>query len=689
MRNRLCALLILASLSICSDKTHAQDTHDWIDPAGGVYGTFTKWDPVPFPTAQDTARFDLDATYTVAFIESRAAAALQIDDGAVTFDGSGIFGTDDRLYSLETAAVSHGAQLALARSNQNRDINLDVTGRVDVIGTLSIEDSSEVTSASGRVDSESSSFTALVKVEGTNGDFDRSIWNVDELAVGPADRGRVSISDGGIVNSEFATIGGDSGSLGDVQVRGLDSSGSLRSTWTQTSNTLPSVIGDQGRGLLTIEDGGLVTSQNVEMGKQFGGVGDVTIRGSTTNGTRSTWSTRDLVVGVGGDFGGTGSLQVIDGGIVTSGNSLIGAGQVVVQGANAEGIASHWTTGELTVGDVKTNGTLNVREDGAVTSGTTYIGKQTAGGTISLTGDGPGALSTWSNSGNVYLGGSDSAAGGLGELSVGTDSQVDIGGTLKIWDRGRVEINLGSLSASEIVHTAGGEFDFLGGRLQFDRFVGDLTNSGGTLAPGPDTKSMLLTDDYMQQSTGVLEIELGGTVAGTSHDDVEVGGEANLGGQLELSIVGGFRPETTQVFDILSARLITGSFDNVLNGGRLATNDGTGSFVVHYGAGSLFNTGKIFLTDYQAATVPADLNMDTFVDGLDLGILLGNFENNATPAGGELNGTDPVDGLDLGILLGAWNPAAISAATSVPEPTSLFLFGLGWSLLINCRRMIV
>lgn len=82
---------------------------------------------------------------------------------------------------------------------------------------------------------------------------------------------------------------------------------------------------------------------------------------------------------------------------------------------------------------------------------------------------------------------------------------------------------------------------------------------------------------------------------------------------------------------------------------------------------------------------PADLNTDGFVDGLDLGILLGNWNQNVGPSQGELDGTQPVDGLDLGILLGAWNPPPLAAAAAVPEPTSLALLGLG-SLAMLVRR---
>ena len=86
------------------------------------------------------------------------------------------------------------------------------------------------------------------------------------------------------------------------------------------------------------------------------------------------------------------------------------------------------------------------------------------------------------------------------------------------------------------------------------------------------------------------------------------------------------------------------------------------------------------------ATEPADLNSDGFVDGLDLGILLGNFGQGTTPSGGELDGAAPVDGLDLGILLGAWNPPPPSvAAATIPEPTTAMLCLLG-SVMLSARR---
>lgn len=58
----------------------------------------------------------------------------------------------------------------------------------------------------------------------------------------------------------------------------------------------------------------------------------------------------------------------------------------------------------------------------------------------------------------------------------------------------------------------------------------------------------------------------------------------------------------------------------------------------------------------ESSSAPEDLNNDGYVDGLDLGVLLGSWLQSVGPEFGEFTGTPPVDGLDLGILLGAWNP---------------------------------
>jgi hypothetical protein len=83
---------------------------------------------------------------------------------------------------------------------------------------------------------------------------------------------------------------------------------------------------------------------------------------------------------------------------------------------------------------------------------------------------------------------------------------------------------------------------------------------------------------------------------------------------------------------------------------------------------------------------PADLNEDGLVDGLDLGIQLGNWGQNVTPDQGELNASFPVNGLDLGILLAAWSPPPLSAVSAVPEPTTFSLLAFACASMLTLRR---
>jgi len=98
--------------------------------------------------------------------------------------------------------------------------------------------------------------------------------------------------------------------------------------------------------------------------------------------------------------------------------------------------------------------------------------------------------------------------------------------------------------------------------------------------------------------------------------------------------------------------------------------------------GILIDNVSLFFEEF----VSGDLNMDGFVDGLDLGILLASFGTSTTADMGELNGSAPVDGLDLGILLSQWNALPLSPVTAVPEPSSLLLAALASVGMLLRRR---
>ncbi|MGD0517878.1 MAG: PEP-CTERM sorting domain-containing protein [Thermoguttaceae bacterium] len=90
--------------------------------------------------------------------------------------------------------------------------------------------------------------------------------------------------------------------------------------------------------------------------------------------------------------------------------------------------------------------------------------------------------------------------------------------------------------------------------------LNSLSNSGKissmTAAPGLLTVSGAFT----QTSTGTLNIELGGTTAGSTYDKISVTGAATLAGTLNLDLVNGFTPTVGETFDIITCSSQSGTF---------------------------------------------------------------------------------------------------------------------------------
>jgi uncharacterized repeat protein (TIGR01451 family) len=87
----------------------------------------------------------------------------------------------------------------------------------------------------------------------------------------------------------------------------------------------------------------------------------------------------------------------------------------------------------------------------------------------------------------------------------------------------------------------------------------DVTN-GGTVQPGASPGLLTINGDYAQTSTGILNIELQGTAAGTQYDRLAITGDAMLDGTLNATLTGGFVPADGNTFDILTFASSTGVF---------------------------------------------------------------------------------------------------------------------------------
>jgi hypothetical protein len=146
--------------------------------------------------------------------------------------------------------------------------------------------------------------------------------------------------------------------------------------------------------------------------------------------------------------------------------------------------------------------------------------------------------------------------GGTGTLTIDNNSQLTVGNTLKIWQRGTVNLSDGVLTAATIDSNFGPlNFNFTGGELHVDTFAGELVNDGGTLAPGTSIGMTNVLLSYTQRAGSSLEIEIQGT-GPADFDQLKVGGPAQFGGELDVHLAAGYVPNLSDTFQIVTASLI-------------------------------------------------------------------------------------------------------------------------------------
>jgi T5SS/PEP-CTERM-associated repeat protein len=159
----------------------------------------------------------------------------------------------------------------------------------------------------------------------------------DELNVGQNQRGQLTIQDGGQVFSDTSRVGGNVGSTGTVTVSGSDGLGSA-STW---SSSIFLVVGQSGAGTLNILDGGVVSSLTSFVGSNLNSTGTVTV-----DGAGSTWDSANLTVGIGGD----GTLNILNGGaVINNGGSTVLIGTILSSSTATATVMARGLPGRVSV----------------------------------------------------------------------------------------------------------------------------------------------------------------------------------------------------------------------------------------------------------------------------------------------------------------------------------------------------
>ncbi|MDH4992384.1 autotransporter-associated beta strand repeat-containing protein [Aquamicrobium lusatiense] len=412
-------------------------------------------------------------------------------------------------------------------------------------GTLTIADGGRVENTNGIIGYTPGADGSSVTVSGTDTAGHASTWhNSGILYVGLNSSGTLTIAEGGRVENTDGFIGRltvatDSSS---VTVSGTDTAGHA-STW---HNSGALYVGHADKGTLTIADGGRVENTDGYIGFHLSpGHSFVTVSGTDTAGHASTWhNCGALYVG----DAGVGWLTIADGGRVENTAGFIGFNpgsgdsNVTVSGTDTAGHASTWdNSGALYVGQYS-RGRLTIADGGGVESASGYIGKGSGatGSSVTVSGtDTAGHASTWHNSGALYV--SDA---GMGRLTIAEGGKVSAGdglggagtvhfgmnasGTLNIGtDTGNADVEAGTLAAAQV------EFRNGDGTINFNH-VGEtvfsaalVSNGNGTHAVNHLAGTTTLTGDS-SRFAGTTTVSGGTLLVGDAAGNGTLGGTVNV-----------------------------------------------------------------------------------------------------------------------------------------------------------------
>jgi hypothetical protein len=320
-------------------------------------------------------------------------------------------------------------------------------------------------------------------------------------------------------------------------------------------NTTTIKVGGNVRGELEVKGGASVYTTDIDVGGdqpagssgKWGGVavdggGLLSVAGEMRLGTLA-----NATAGTGGKGGLTVNL---DGHVYASALSvgLTHPGEVTV---NPGGLLETINT-SIGVGDT---GNLTATGGTVTVTGALHIGSATATGDVIINAGaslGVGGFNVetgrlWINAGTLNAAGSTVVAPG-GQAVLGAGASVAINDTLQ---------NSGVVTLAGIVGAnLNGGLDNQGGLVEGvgQANVGiPLTNAGmvspGFAVAGSEIGLLELTGTYTQEPNGLLAIQL---ASAGEHDVLAVDGSANLGGQLDVSLLNGFTPQLGEQFQIIT-----------------------------------------------------------------------------------------------------------------------------------------
>jgi len=489
--------------------------------------------------------------------------------------------------------------------------------------------------------------SGLALVNGTG-----SIWNVEGfMNIGVRGNANVRVFDGGrIVNTASVRMATMAGSEAHVTVSGLQSLWSIGTTVN---------VGENGFGTVDVLSGGRITSGAVKIGDNPGSRGTVVV-----NGPDAAWNiagTLDI------SEPGEAKMTIANNGLVTTTGvvRIAAAGHLLMGG------------GRLEIGAA-----AGLTNNGLVEGGGQIVGAvaNTASGRIRVRGGSQLRLSSsLANAGTVEVIGGELEASGAVTNTFDIDARdatLRFSGGLANAASGQLAITGGIVDVfGNVTNAVGGQI-LVGGNGR-SVFHDPVTNNGQLFVlPG---SSLLALENLALSGSALVAVSLTSDESLGDGALVEVGGQAQLAGNLQVSLPGGYAPQLGDSFQVVAAAGgVSGSFASAALpalGSGLAWDVG-------------YSSTSVTLTIVEGAG--ADFNGDGMVDGADYAIFKGGFGTVAAAAraDGDANGDGNVDGSDfLTWQQQAGGPgAAASAAGAVPEPTAAVLLAVGGLACCVLRR---
>jgi T5SS/PEP-CTERM-associated repeat protein len=427
----------------------------------------------------------------------------------------------------------------------------------------------------------------------------------------------------------------------------------------------------------------------VHLGEGMGSYGELVVDGQGS----SLTTNNGLILGSGGD----GALRILNGGSVSDTSSpgepiavqagSTGLAQII--GTAPDGSPSNWTmNGTISVG-VFGVGEMFISGGGQVDTlngASIAWGSATSdGSSVTVEGSGPLGPSLWDITGSLWVGGQEVSSAGTGNLAVSNGGQVNVSSRFHVWNTGSADIDATSqVEVGTGIGAVGALTVHPGGVLSGDGTVrAAVRNDGGTVEPGNSPGALTIEGSYVQTSSGILNIEIGGT-SPVQYDQLHVvSGTAALAGTLNVSLIdpiGGsnlFAPSVGDSFEILTAGELLGTFNSEL-------------FPLIPG-----KVGLRFLMDYDAAldrvllTVApyfsADFDEDGDVDPDDLAVWQAGYAIGTSHAQGDADGDGAADGADFLVWQRQNGSTLAGSSSAIPEPASWLGLLIGIMAIHPCR----